>query len=213
MSLDYLLDNDFHLLRFLSPDDPISVWENFMEHYGNFILQHAHKKHYLGLPNTLLLNHTPMVFQEWLKSNPNVHVFYFVRLMPHQEISPLIAKIPEISQKKLHILPDSDLNYGRFKEELWDLHLAGYQIYFHHTNEVKTFAKNTELFQKLANRGVSVGVSANWSPTWLGNDIQKIQTLIQELGVHFFDTEYIKVDTDSYTKEQENQQQILQLGT
>jgi hypothetical protein len=74
MSLENFLENDFHLLRFISADDPISVWENFMEHYDNFILQHAHRKHYLGLPNTLLLKHTPLVFQKWLKSTADTAI-------------------------------------------------------------------------------------------------------------------------------------------
>lgn len=212
MSLHHFLENTFHLMRNIPEHDAGGYWENFMEQYDNFRLHQPHKTHHLGLPNKIQLEDTPIVFQEWLNSNPGVNVFHFVCLKAHQKISHTLAETPDIPQKKLHILPDTDLNYGRFKEELWDLHLEGYQVFFHHTNEVKTFAKNTELFQRLANRGVSVGISANWSPTWLGNDIQKIRGLINELGVHFFDTEFIAVGSESYTKEQENQQQILHLN-
>jgi len=141
-----------------------------------------------------------------------VCTFHFVSLKAHQKISHTLSDISKKTQKTLHILPDTDLNYDRFKEELWDLYPEGYQVFFHYTNEVKRFAKNTELFQRLANRGVSVGISANWSPTWLGNDIQKIRGLINKLGVHIFNTEFIAVGSESFTKDQENQQQILQLN-
>ena len=191
--------------------NPIQLQSRFNT-YSNYMQHGPQRAHHLGLPIWMKSDEFESTISLFKSKHSNTNLFFYIHLDTTLKISIYLSQNFEFNNKDVHILPKAGLNYHQFKDELWNLHLEGYHIYFHHTNEMKMFAKNTELFQKLANRGVSVGISANWSPTLRGNDIQKIRGLIKDLGVHFFDTKFIEVGSESYTKEQENQQQILQLN-
>lgn len=65
-------------------------------------------------------------------------------------------------------------------------------------------AKELNCFQKLYDRDRSIGISANWSPTWRGNDVAAIQKLIAELNVHFFNIESIDTSSEAFVMDQRN---------
>jgi hypothetical protein len=208
MSFEPFLHKDYYLIRLRSDESDNSKLQEILSSYDLHLKQSESLNYYLGIPADLDENKI-QARDNWIKDHQEVETFFYFHLDAHQKIEDIITDNSKISNKKLHILPSQELNYGRFKDELWDLHLDGFQVYFHHVNEVKSFAKNLDLFQKLSNRGVLVGVTATWSPTWLGNNIIKIREMIQDLNIHFFNTECIEIQSDLYQKEQAIKSKII----
>lgn len=209
MNLEDFLQNDYFICRSLGINPEPNALEQWLNHLETYQKSQTKERFFVGVP--IELQNTPLglTILDWADQQVRTSIFFYTRLGVHQTISSQLQLHAPSSGTDIHILPDVDLNYGRFKDELWDLHLAGFHVYFHHVNEVKSFAKDINLFQKLTNRGVSIGISANWSPTWRGNDVAVIRKLIHELNVHFFNTASVDINTETYLKEQENRQQLL----
>jgi hypothetical protein len=210
--LKNFLEHDYFIFRKLgiNPESiSLKQWLTYIEIY-----QQSQKKnrYFIGVPIELKYNQIGIDILDWANKQAQTTIFFYISLGASKSIDLQLKLHPPSLGTDIHILPDVDLNYDRFKEKLWDLHLAGFHVYFHHVNEVKSFAKNTDLFRKLARRGVSIGISTNWRLSWIGNDVAKIRTLIDDLNIHFFNTECIDVGAYAYLKEQENQKQILKFN-
>ena len=140
----------------------------------------------LGIPHALYLILKDRGFPE-----TSVEIIPFLKLNPGTNIEDLIeSENPE--NKILHILPDPKVKYNDFRDSLWDLHLEGYEIWFHYTDHIEEFIARPKYFQKLAHRGVKIGVSGKAQglfSTW--NPKKNIPRLILELSIHFFDRAYI----------------------
>lgn len=211
MNLDNFSVADYYLLRSISDETSLAQLQQELEQYSAYASSHTSRMFHLGisisLQNPALIN----CITDWASKISSIQLFHFFELFPHQKISDLLENQTITPSQKIHVLPHPELNYGRFKDELWDLHIEGYQVYFHHVNEVKSFTKNLDIFQKLTNRGVIVGITACWKPSWLGNDVQKIQSLIRELSIHFFNTQNIDVESEPYLNEQTCRVKILEM--
>jgi len=140
----------------------------------------------LGIPYTQYLT-----LKEKGLPETSVEIIPFLKLSPETSIEDIIdSEGPE--DKVLHILPDPKVKYNDFRDSLWDLHLEGYEIWFHYTDHIEEFIAHPKYFQKLAHRGVKIGVSGKSSglfSTW--NPKKNIPNLILELNIHFFDRVHI----------------------
>lgn len=204
MNLKDFLNHDYFICRSLGTSPEPNALEQWLNHLETYQKSLTKERFFVGVPITLKDTSIATSILNWSKLQANTSIFFYINLSVHQTISSQMQSHSLSLGTDIHVLPDIDLNYGRFKDELWDLHLAGLNVYFHHVNEVKSFTKDLSLFQKLSNRGVSIGISANWSPTWRGNDVAVIQKLITELNVHFFNTESIDTSSEAFVMDQRN---------
>ncbi len=209
MDLNTFVNISYYLYRVDSTNLTTEQLCVFQKQYEAYLNSHSAKQFRLGLPITMRNTPFDRHMKDWASTISELDIFYYFNLIPHATVSQIIAPFHDLPLNEIHILPSEDLNYGRFKEELWDFHLAGKQIYFHHVNEVKTFTRNTQYFQKLADKGVCVGICVNWNPSWLGTDRSKIKKLIGDLSVHHFDTCSIDIHAESYISEQQLQIELL----
>lgn len=204
MSSKNFLSHDYFICRSVGISLEASTIEQWLLRLDSYQKSQMKETFFVGVPMELKDTQIGTVILDWAQQHTHTSIFFYISLGVHQTISSQLQLYSPCSGTDIHVLPDVDLNYGRFKDELWDLHLAGFHVYFHHVNEVKSFAKNTGLFQKLSDRGVSIGISANWSPTWKGNDVAAIQKLIAEMNIHFFNTESIDTSSEAFDLDQRN---------
>lgn len=141
----------------------------------------------------------------------SVEIIPFLQLNPGITIEDLIES-ENTENKILHILPDTHVKYNDFRDSLWDLHLEGYEIWFHYTDHIEEFIAHPKYFQKLAHRGVKIGVSGKASglfSTW--NPKKNIPRLILELSIHFFDRVYVDPEDPKSAGETELHLEILSI--
>ncbi len=194
------LNSDYYLFRLESNLLNHEELTRFQNLYATYI-QFRQKDHFhLGFPIQLRDSLEAHSTFNWFCNNPKISLFYYLELKPHQSIKAKLKKHKLTEIPTIHILPSSDLEYQGYRSELWDLHLEGYTVFFHHLNEVKSFRRKSINFEKLSNRGVFIGITPKWPFSIFGNNKTKIQSLIADHNVHFFNTEKIEIDPMTMAK-------------
>lgn len=117
-----------------------------------------------------------------------VEWFVFVELAPHQKIRNLITNLNLIPEKEIHIIPDIDLNYGRFKDEIWDLHVEGYGIFIHRIDRSKNFKLNQAKLEKLTSKGAHLSISLNSTCPLRNRTVRIGKSLFDEGVIEFIET-------------------------
>jgi hypothetical protein len=209
MDLRNLNVTDYYLFEDIHANTPLEVLFSDLEHYEAYIQTFPDRKFYAGFNQDIMESVVYHEIVNWNSRNPQVTLFYYFRLIPKDTISENLSNTYIQNHQELHILPSSDLYYGRYKDELWDLHLAGYQIFIHHADRIKSFRNNPIYYQKLSNRGVIIGVKPHWNYSWIGNQNKKIVQLILNQQTHFFNTTVLDITSEAFQKEQESRKFII----
>lgn len=97
------------------------------------------------------------------------------------------------------------MQYGTYKEELWDLHLEQFSVYFHEIDSVKVFSAQIDLITKLNARGGIIGITAT------GLSIKKITQLIAENSINFCNSVNLDIHSKEYSAEMASRREIEEL--
>lgn len=185
------IDSDVFIIRQL---EDLNQTQTYYQKHLKFSLK---SKFYLGLPigsDDNIIEEFNDLFQE---SSVNGTIFYYFNFLPHQKIQSIIDEFQENikwNNNQIHLLPHKDLLYGSYKEELWDLHIQKYSVYFHEINEVKEFAKNIDLISKLNARGGIIGIGSN------GLTSKKVVQLAEMNAVNFWNTQQVNIHSPEYAE-------------
>jgi hypothetical protein len=133
--------------------------------------------------------------------------FFYFTFKPHQSIQSIVDEHHKSTRwsNHIHLLPQSDLQYGSYKDELWDLHIEKYSVFFHELNSVKEFSKNIELISKLNARGGIIGISAS------GLSPKKLNQLVQSNSINFFNTQTVNIHSKEYADQQKSRRELEEL--
>ncbi len=133
--------------------------------------------------------------------------FFYFTFKPHQSIKSIVDEHHKSTRwsNHIHLLPQSDLQYGSYKDELWDLHIEKYSVFFHELNSVKEFSKNIELISKLNARGGIIGISAS------GLSPKKLNQLVQSNSINFFNTQTVNIHSKEYADQQKSRRELEEL--
>lgn len=162
MLVEKFKNDDFHLFAEFDCTASVEEVESKLLQYESYRNNTKRKLFYLGIHASIKGSLLDSFIRIWIIKLENTTLFYFVHLPPHMHLSEKIHNYGLDKSEPIHVLPDVNLNYGRFKDELWDLHLEGFEIYFHHVDRVKSFTKDLLYFARLSNRGVQIVVSPLW---------------------------------------------------
>lgn len=165
------------------------------------------REFYVGMPYSCS-DDLVTEFEDIFQSNSiEGHIFFYFDFKPHQSIQSIIdnhKEEPRWSQH-IHLLPNPELQYGSYKDELWDLHLLKYTVTFHELDRAKEFLKNPELIYKLNARGGLIGISLSRLSS------RKLTSLIANNSVNFINTQFLNIQSKEYVEEQKSRRLFEEL--
>jgi hypothetical protein len=196
-----IIDSDVFIL-----DESVNTAEVIL-HYQKHIKFCLKQEFYIGLPFSCKEELITQFNQLFSEHGIAGQVFFYFTFKPHQSIQSIVDEHHQSNRwsNQIHLMPLSDLQYGSYKEELWDLHLATYSVYFHELNHAKEFSKNLELISKLNARGGIVGVSSS------GLTSKKLKQLVQSNSINFFNTQSVNIHSKDYADQQKLRRELEEL--
>lgn len=132
-----IIDSDVFIFK--DSFNAAEVISNYQKHL-KFCLK---KEFFIGLPFEIDEETVSQFKTLTVQHEATVDLFFYFDFKPHQSIQSIVEKFQQSDRwsQHIHLLPHSDLQYGSYKEEIWDLHLEKYSVYFHELNHVKEFSK------------------------------------------------------------------------
>ena len=196
-----IIDSDVFIFR--ESENPAEVILHYQKHL-KFCLK---QEFYIGLPFNCQEELPLQLKKLFLEHSFDGHIFFYFSFKPHQSIQSIIDEHHQNTRwsSHIHLLPQLDLQYGSYKDELWDLHLQKYSIYFHELDHAKEFSKNPELISKLHARGGIVGVSTT------GLSPKKLFQLVQSNSINFCNTKTVNIQTKDYADQQKIRREMEEL--
>jgi hypothetical protein len=196
-----IIDSDVFI--FGESENPAEVILHYQKHL-KFCLK---QEFYIGFPFKCH-EELPLQFKKlFLDHSIDGKIFFYFSFKPHQSIQSIIDEHHQSARwsNHIHLLPNIDLQYGSYKDELWDLHLEKYSVYFHELDHAKEFSKNPELISKLHARGGVVGVSTT------GLSSKKLFQLVQSNSINFCNNKTVNIQTKDYADQQKIRREMEEL--